>query len=428
MSAAVCTLISFFGPFAWEVYDPEALIYFFAVEGIFWLGLLCGRYFAISGKGPKEKSCHFNRKGYAAILLAFSVLSIVACIYLLIRFRSYYGSSYQFGEASYEFAEEGRGLLDKICTVSLQFGMASYLMGLCTACNQHGLRKALSVAGFWTTALYYTASGSRFTAVVGLIVFLVANRQQSIAALQKIATRMRMRKGMQKIVVVFLAVIVVAAIGAITSTRMDTESRIPQNHYEFVPGDSPLKDSWAPFAESAGGSANAIFSLFDYIGESPFVFSAYWHFYMPEKVYWGESTLRSVGQVLRPLGIDVVQSEMSIYQEIGGGTGKYSGFVYTLIVDFGRYLTPFVAFLIGFLFSKIERHRGDSPLMGSLYPCVVASVVFAPIYYFYVGRLDFVVMGLFVLEVLRRLTTKQGRPSARNDSTRRYGETCHGLR
>lgn len=405
-SAVVCTLISFFGPFAWKIYSYEGLVYFFAVEAIFWLGLLCGSFFVVGTHSRRKRAEYiFNQRGYAAILLMVSIVSIVACLYLLVKFRAYYGASYQFGEASYEFAEEGRGIVEKICTVFLQFGMASYLLGLYSGCNQHGLRKAISLGGFWTTSLYYTMSGSRFTIVVGLIVFVVANRRQSIRVLDAFAAHVQ--KGWQKLAAVLLVVVVLVALGAITSTRMSVDSRIPQNHYEFVPGDSPLKAEWVPFAEYEGSSVNAAFSIFDYIGEAPFVFSAFYDFYMPEKVYFAENTLRSIGQFLRPIGINLIHSQSSIYAEIGGGSGKYSGFAYTLIVDFGKYLAPFVAFLIGFLFSKIEKHREDGPFFAALYPCVVASVVFAPIYYFYVGRLDFVLMGLLVLEALRHLMIRK---------------------
>lgn len=398
-SAICCAMVSFFGPFSWKIYSIEGLVYFFAVEGVFYVGLLCGRNLILRERDvkPTGKRERPSSQSFALLLSAVSILSILCCLYLLISFRTFYGSSYQFGEASYEFADEGRGLFEKICTVLMQFGMASYLLGLSCGCNQQGMRKLISIVGFWTTAAYYTVGGSRFTLVVGLIVFLVANRREAITSFRKVGEYAK--GGFSKILAISLALVVVCAIGVITNTRMNVEARAPQNHYEFVLGDSPLKEEWTPLASAMGTLGNAAFSLFDYVGESPFVFSKYYNDFMPDKVYWAENSLRAVGQFLRPLGIDAIHSQSSIYSEIGGGTGKYSGFVYVLMVDFGVLLAPFVAFLVGFSFSKVERHRGSSPLMAALYPCVVTAVVFAPIYYFYVGRLDFVVFGILVLQV-----------------------------
>lgn len=402
-SAGLCAIVSFFGPFAWKINSVEGIVYYFVVEGIFFVGLLCGGFFVLRKPNSKaqKNSPHFNSRGFSSVLLAVSIISVLCCAYLLISFWRYYGGSYQFGEASYEFADEGRGLLERVCTVFMQFGMASYLLGLSNNCNQRGVRKGVSVIGFWTTAIYYTVSGSRFTIVVSLIVFLVANKQKTLFALRK--AKQIIKRGSRKALAIILALGIVAAVGVITSSRMDVDSRIPQNHYEFVPGDSPLKEEWEPLVAYSGPLGNALFSLFDYVGESPFVFAEYYQNYIPDKIYWCENTLRSIGQFIRPFGIDAIQSQSEIYKEIGGGSGKYSGFVYVLIVDFGKYLTPVVAFFIGFVFAKIERYRERTPLMAAFYPCVVASVLFAPIYYFYVGRLDYVVMGLLVLELFRRL-------------------------
>lgn len=400
-SALICTAFSFLGPFAWKIYSLEGVVFFYVLEGLFWLGLVCGRFLILRDDSRRTvtSASGFNICGYAALLTMVSLASILACIYLLLRFRSYYGDTYQFGEAAYEFADEGRGLIDRLCTVFMQFGMASYLLGVVFQCNYRGARKAISILGFWTTAVYYTISGSRFPAVVGLIVFLVANRQQSLDIIHKVGNFIHRK--VHKLIVITLILSVVATLGTITNTRMSVDSRLPQNHYEFIPGDSPLKESWVPIATNGNPLNNAIYSMFDYIGEAPFVFAVYFNEYTPDKIYWGESTLRAIGQFLRPLGIDIIQSQGDIYAEIGGGDGKYSGFGYTLIIDFGVYGAPLASFLFGFLFAKVERNRDRSPLLKALYPCVVTSVIFAPIYYFYIGRLDYVLLGAVLLWLLR---------------------------
>ena len=335
------------------------------------------------------------------LLLAFSIASVVACIYEIASFIRYYGVSYvAFSGAYYDFAEEGRTGFDKALLFLMQFGMASYLIAKAYDERYGRLATVVLVLGFWATAAYHIIQGSRFSIVVSLIVFIGANhkkKEAKVSVLERIASA-RVLKVLMAIV---LAGGVVFTTAQVTSGRMGGKSA--SQHYEFVYGDSPVKEGFRDLANYDTNISNAFFSICDYIGEAPFVFTYYWRYFTPDDPYMGANTFRSLGQIFRNLGIKIMPSQTEIYQELGGGSGKYSGFGYAMIQDFGIILTPLFTILGGYLLSRIEVRRENSVLCKTLYPCCLAICIFAPIYYYYVGRMDFVILASLAMFALLKI-------------------------
>jgi hypothetical protein len=132
------------------------------------------------------------------------------------------------------------------------------------------------------------------------------------------------------------------------------------------------------------------------MAESPYVFSYYCKYGMPEKSCGGVLFLRPIIKILSALaGTDWYDSITSVMM-----TGKYSGCFYSIICDFGLAFSPIATYLYGLLFAKIERNKNRSRLCAALMPAVMVMCLFAPVYYFNVGRLDFTVFFVFLLSPL----------------------------
>lgn len=427
-SAVVCALVSFLGPFDWYVYSEEGLAVFFAIEGFFVAGLALGEYLRPRGGGSSRGERVQLTRLQSGILMMASCLSLLCFLYLVQSFMGYYGQDYEIGGTFYEFNEEGRGVLGRICTVLLQLGMASFLLYAPYWDRTRWTKNALIVLSFWTTAAYYALCGSRFSLVASAIVFVVAfisRRKTQKTFMGK--GKARDRRGARVIALVLIAALFIVVLGGITMNRMNVSSRIPENHMEFVAGDSPLKESYEELAEAMGSLSNSIFSLADYIGEAPFVFSYLYENHFPEQVYFGAHTLRSLSQGLSGFGLDLMHNEGEVAAETSPNISKYSGIGFSLMVDFGSYVCFMVAMFFGFIFGRVSACRGAIWLCRSLFPCVTAMSIFAPVYFFTVGRLDYVVVEVLFIYALMALLRPLGLEALKNAFGKASIDTCqHG--
>lgn len=401
LSAFLCALVSFLGPFDWRIYSEEGLFVFFLIEVFFIFGLAFGELIRGREASCRSSKCFVITDFQLGILLVSSILSLICFLYLASSFLDYYGTDYELGGTFYEFNQEGRGTLGRICTVLLQLGMASFLLYIPHWNKSHHLRNLVFALGFWTTAAYYALCGSRFSLVTSAIVFGVALlcRRKGSGDSDRVSSRGR-AKGGKAAIAILLSLLLLFALGAITVNRMSVSSRIPENHMEFVAGDSPLKDSYKALAEEIGSLSNSIFSFADYIGEAPFVFSYLYENHFPDRAYWGAHTFRSIAQASSGIGFDYMYNESDVAAITSPNISKYSGIGFSLMVDYGPYTSFAISALFGFIFGRISGSRRGSWLSRSLFPCIAAMVVFAPVYFFTVGRLDYVVVELILVYAL----------------------------
>lgn len=398
LSALLCAFVSFLGPFDWRIYSEEGLSVFFLIEAFFIFGLALGELIR-----SKEAGCR-SSKGFAitdfqlGVLLLLSILSLICFLYLTSSFLDYYGADYELGGTFYEFNQEGRGTLGRICTVLLQLGMASFLLYIPHWNKSYHLRNMVFILGFWTTAAYYALCGSRFSLVTSAIVFGVALicRKKDHRGSDHVSSRGKAKSG-KAVVAILLSLLLLFVLGAITVNRMSVSSRIPENHMEFVAGDSPLKDSYKALAEEIGSLSNSVFSFADYIGEAPFVFSYLYENHFPDRAYWGAHTFRSLAQVSSGVGLDFMYNETDVTAITSPNISKYSGIGFSLMVDYGPYASFAISALFGFMFGRISGSRRGSWLCHSLFPCIATMTIFAPVYFFTVGRLDYVVVELVLV-------------------------------
>lgn len=384
---------SVFGPYSWKIYSVEGIVYFIIVNFLFFVGLCTGPLFLNRKKdSKKENASVLLFSGITpvreSILIGVSLVALLFSFYEIVVLVNYYGASFEFLGDQYLERDASRTLIDKIAVVVMQFGTASYIIYKLARCNKGIIANFIVLLGLFSCGVYYLFIGNRFTLAVEVIIFLVCNLLTGSFSLRKV--KRKIPAWLIILLTLLLIIVVFLAFLAIFSNRPHTEILLK---YEFFPGDEELKPFYVSLYNSNPSLWDPLLMLADYMGEAPYIFSGVWEFYIPDHIYWFLNTLRPVGQLLSIFGLP---SYTEIVAEIGS-PAKYSGIAYSLIVDFGIYLAPVAAYLFGLIFSSIDTRRNISSIARTLYPCCVACVIFAPIYYFNVGRMDFVVFALLIL-------------------------------
>ena len=175
----------------------------------------------------------------------------------------------------------------------------------------------------------------------------------------------------------------------------------------FEPGDMEMKPFWRMLFEKTGGKISVLCIASDYLGEAPYIFSHYCMYNMPTKIYFGQFTFRSVTQIVNNI-VHTSKSYPQIASEIA--SGQYSGFAYVMIADFGLLCSFFTAFFFGIVFAGIEKKRLLNRVCSAIYPAVKVICFFAPVFYFYVGRIDFAILFTVILApiCLKRVLRNDG--------------------
>lgn len=379
------------GPYEWRVYSVEGIAYFAAGNLLFYFGLKCGPI--VLKRAPLEKKAFRLDVGTPNFLVALSLLSLVSFAVETSMFLAYYGASFEFlGGAYHEYSEEGRTFLDQVLMCMMQFGIVSYLAWSVLDIKVSNSQRIIVFMGFWTTGCFALLQGQRFSLAAAVIVFLVVVSRRR--GMRRKVRDVRRRGAFGR------AVIVVALLGSSAYAflhLMETRNtwNTPMTRYEIAVGDQWLKPEFYDLYTETGGSVKSLYEMADYMGESPYVFSGFWDSYMPDRVYLLSNTLRPIGKLLNGFGIGLIEDYEVAGEELGTPP-RYAGFLWSLILDFGVYFALPAAFLFGLLFAKIDRYRGSSFLCSILYPCIFTMVFFAPCYFFYVGRLDWVVFEVLL--------------------------------
>lgn len=135
----------------------------------------------------------------------------------------------------------------------------------------------------------------------------------------------------------------------------------------------------------------------DYLGEAPYVFSYYCKYNIPEKIAYGLISLRSFVQIINNL-TGFGPSYNDLLENLS--SGQYSGFAYVLIADFGIIGSLIMSYFYGFIFAKIERYKNMNRVCCVIYPAIKVICFFAPIFFFYVGRVDYTILFCVILSLL----------------------------
>ena len=381
---------SLLGPYRWKIYSYTGIVVFCLFCILFYLGLVLGRRLK-----TKKNTILVDENHYSHIvkekktLIFFSILSI---IYGLILLSSIVGniSGYAFLSASYYGAMASRSQLEKFLTLFLNAGVASYLLSINHWRDLSKINKIVLIMGLWTPAIVYLSLGSRFLMVTTFILMVLQNKKSA----KRIITRVKSKK----LLLYFLFILGGILIFYISYILMRNRELYYTSltRFEFQSGDQELKPWAYDIFVKTNGTIDPFFRFFDYSGEAPYVFSAFWKMYYPEHIYYGACTFRLLFLILRSFGIPLY-SYSDVLMEVIDGIGKYSGFGFTLIIDFGLIGAFVFTFIFACILSYIEKTRYKSSTRYALYCCSVVVVVFAPIYDFYIGKMDYTLFWILII-------------------------------
>lgn len=331
-----------------------------------------------------KKEFYITKEG-EIVCLILCIISLLCFFYQAKRIIFTLASDFVLLGGHYgEIFQDNRGALDRYILVLMHLGSeVVFLIVYSLSSLNYKLTRKLASLCLWLPGIYYILLGGRFMIAVEFLIFTFAMRNNNKNSFTH----------KQKMVVLLLAVVLSACFLTLFYTRQLYFTALTK--YEFNTGDMILKE-WAYwFYQLTDGAVNPFYDFCDYLAEAPYVFSAFCEFYKPQTTLWGLNLIRPINLLLNTVGAGV-HPLVLIENEIYMG-GKYSGFCYPLIVDFGHLFSLFAAVLIGYLFAYVFKYRNIKFWARCMSPCIYTSILFSPIYYFNVGRLDFIIVFVALL-------------------------------
>lgn len=383
VAAALFFGTSVFGPFEYHVYSTTGLIYFAAVNLMFFMGLVLGPHIFLSKKKIPQHRSYELRGGYQTAAWLASVIGIVAGCVLIIRMVSQTGVIY---DSVSEF-EEPRTLVDQVLTVLMRFGIVGFLFGRVFDMKETKAKKGIRLLGLLLPGVYYLLTGRRFVAAAVFLMYFMVNigrRSRSRFLTKPLSHYLKWLVIAVTAISLFYLFVDLMGVRRIIS---------PLRLYLLVPGDQNIKSGWDEFYYQGGSFSQQLFNLADYIAQAPYYFSLFWERFLSGlgHQYYLSQLLRPIQTILGMFNVHIVADASQYFADLGGNGGRYAGFVWPMIVDFGVYLTPVAAFMFGVIFSKVDQYRHSSYVCNAFYPCVAVMCFFAPIYYFNIASMDWIV-------------------------------------
>lgn len=395
LSALFFAFFSFFGVYEYKIYSNEWFFLFFIYELLFYAGLASGRIvYGRSERSLTRIKYKFSLTNGGALLLWIAcILSLFSFAYFVVLYRNALGS-FIFGNYTANSFEESRNSLEKITLLLMQIGGdAAFLILSVDESERHKRLKWLSHVTLFLPGLRYLLMGARFAIAAEFLMLLVI-KWPAIRKRIRFSSRAKREKRIIVVGAIVLGIVFLYlfASRAIYYTALERKA--------FNVGDMLMKPFWRKLYETTNGKIDFLCVASDYLGEAPYIFSYYCKYRMPEQMAYGQISFRSIVQIVNNLtGLGARYSDL--VSNIA--SGQYSGFAYILIADFGVIGSFFVTYLIGLVFSKSERNKRRFASCCVIYPAIKVICFFAPIFFFYVGRLDYTIlfsslMSLFCLK------------------------------
>lgn len=420
ISAGVVIGVGLIGPYQWHIYSLGGLVYYFLILVMIFLGLSSSGITFKKKESKPAVAFSFSKRQLSCLVL-FSIISIISCCYLVYNFLKYYGSSYiLLGGAYFDYSLEERGLIEKIATVFMQSGTAAYLIYACNLNKGSKAEKIILIFGFWTTALFYLLSGGRFSAAVSFVLFFVSLYINNAFNMDKISSINRKISLPVKIAVLILGILLLGVFLSLFESRQIYYTALQS--CEFNSWDKTVREPYRLLYEVSNGAVSSFYFLCDYIAEAPYVFSYFFENYIPDSIVFFHEALRSVGKLLSVFGFSGDSNSLNALVLLSEKTGKYAGFAWPLLLDVGVYAAPFIAYFFGIVSGKIERAISYSSFCRVIYPCILVIVLFCPIYYLTVGRMDYILLWIFILWPLVKLFGSNKKPYPSNRDSRQQRE------
>ena len=391
-SAIFFLYFSFFGTYEYKIYSKTWFFMFFVYELLFFCGLSSGNINVVKNKRKKcQDQIEFSITQTGALILWIAcILSLISFVYFLFLYRHTLGN-FVFGTYTADLFDEGRTSLEKITLLLMQIGGDSaFLILSVDKTNKHKRLKKLSHLTLFLPGFRYLLMGSRFMIATEFLMLFAIKMP-----LLKKKLKVSIKAKRQKRIILVSALILGIAFLYLFASRSIYYTALERK--AFFPGDMTLKPFWKNLYDVTDGKIDFLCVASDYLGEAPYVFSYYCKYNIPEKIAYGLISLRSIVQIINNLtGLG------PSYNDLLGNlsSGQYSGFAYVLIADFGVTGSLIMSYLYGFIFAKIERYKNKNRVCCVIYPAIKVICFFAPIFFFYVGRMDYTILFCVLLALI----------------------------
>ena len=388
-SALFFAFLSIGGVYKYKIYSYPYFALFWIYELLFFMGLKSKMDNIISKKQIAKKTAVFElTKQGIIIIYILNFVSISCFVYFLYLYQKLYGI-FSFGAYTADsFASSGRTALEKFTLLLMQIGGdSSFLIVSCAENLKDKKLKKLSSVCLFLPGLRYLLMGARFTIAVEFLLFF------SVKSLywKKVDDKTSVSKNTKIFIIIFgLGLFVIFLY--LFSSRSIYYTALERKMY--IAGDMVVKPFWRQLYEITAGKISFLFYLSTYLGEAPYVFAYSCANAFPERVLLGQITFRSVLQILGTL-FPTGYSYTGVLGTLA--SGRYSGFGYILVADFGIFLSPVIAYLIGAIFARVEYYNDRNRICNTIYPALRVICFFAPVYYFYVGRIDYTILFAILL-------------------------------
>ncbi len=388
-SALFFSFFSLFGVYSYRVYSVAWFVMYYIYELLFYFGLRSGIIVIGDRKNVRKQCIYRIHNNGATLLWVLCCLAIASFVFFLCYYISTMGGL-SFGTYTADVFSGKRTIVDKIALVVMQIGGdAAFLVLAIDNSGEYKALKRLSCITLFLPGIRYTLMGARFALAVEFLMLLfvkwpdLKNKIKSSAHIKK-----------TKRLIICMAFIIGIVFLYLFATRMKAASYTALERKAFIIGDMKLKPVWMRLYDVSGGKIEFLCSLSDYLAESPYIFAYSCKYKMPDRILFGALLFRAVFQIVNNLtGLGLEYANLLEHL----ASGQYNGFAYSLIADFGIVGSFFAAYFIGVLFSKIERNIGNNKYCAVAYPAIKVSCFFAPIFYFYVGRIDYTILFALIL-------------------------------
>ena len=392
-------LASIFGVYNYRIYDKWSLIVFYIYEIIFLLGIQVAKIRI--NKWRDIQSTHegkteymrfaLKRQGYVIVHAVF-IGAMLSFIYFLFLYMGSFNIA-SFGHSlKAKFDELARTKLEVITQFIMFAGSAVYLIVIGAKSTVSKSTLGMARICLFLPGLRGAFLGRRFTLAIEAMILFFAECES--INMKKHSLKHKDKRAIKKVAILIVVVVIILLdILSQMIVFLTDDMRIAN------PDDMWLKPFWSQIYSQIGNRMSVFAYLSFYAGHAPYAFSySYANIFPDVPQYWGLSTFRVFIQIITTLfGMHPNYAEMA-YQV--PGIARYTGYTGALIQDFGKYMTPIVSFLFGFIFSKIEIERNQSSVCHALYPVIQVACLFAPVYFFSVGNIDQVSIWTIILAPL----------------------------
>lgn len=392
LSVISVSILFFFGPFTYEIYSIDGLIYYYFCCLLFFLGLSNNKL--VFKKRKKRKVNYYLNKKSVCVLWIINFVIIICFLIFITNIIRTVGSNYSFASEDYRYLLDGRNNLEKLVESLLHLASPVFLIYE-KSLNKINFKK-LGISCnivYWLPPLAYLMTGGRWSAFVYILIYFFIKKDNH--------TRKRKKISFKKVIMVVFIFFILTIVYSLFTERGYLS--IYEN-YLFYPGDVKLKDWAIELANLTNGATVTIYKISHYFSESLCAFSYLFKNYGGQAHLFGLFSFSIITYLMMPFGYNSAGFKNIVLSY--PGAGKYMSFVHGYIVDFGIVLAPLGIFLTGLLFAYIRNNRNYNNICKLIYYYTIVMCIVAPIYNIWgVGSINLDIFFIIILYIFIKKMT-----------------------